>query len=109
MNAPTAHRNFPMPAVPSVCVLQVFQRISSFEKKPAKMGTPQIASQPVSIVAKVTGMYFFSPPIRRMSCSWCMPCMTEPEPRNRRALKKACVITWNIAATKAPTPHAKNM
>ena len=58
-----------MPAVPAVSLLQVFQRISSFEKKPAKMGTPQIASQPVSIVMKVMGMYFFNPPMRRMSCS----------------------------------------
>jgi hypothetical protein len=28
-----------------------------------------------------------------MSCSWCMPWMTEPEPRKSSALKKACVIT----------------
>ena len=38
--------------------LHVFQRISSFEKNPAKIGTPQIASQPVTIVANVIGMYF---------------------------------------------------
>jgi len=47
--------------------------MSSFEKNPAKNGMPQIANQPASIVANVIGMYFFSPPIRRMSCSWCMP------------------------------------
>jgi hypothetical protein len=49
--------------------LHVFHRISSLEKKPAKIGMPEIANHPVSMVAKVMGMYFFSPPIRRMSCS----------------------------------------
>jgi hypothetical protein len=33
-----------------------------------------------------------------MSCSWCMPWITEPAPRNSSALKKACVNRWNIAA-----------
>ena len=28
-----------------------------------------------------------------------MPWMTEPEPRNMSALKNACVIMWNSAAT----------
>ena len=43
-------------------------------------------------------MYFLSPPMRRMSCSWCMAMITEPAPRNSTALKKACVMRWNIAA-----------
>ena len=43
-------------------------------------------------------MYFFRPPILRMSCSSCMPWITEPEPRKSSALKKACVMTWKIAA-----------
>ncbi len=30
---------------------------------------PEIASQPIAIVMNVMGMYFFSPPIFRMSCS----------------------------------------
>ncbi len=52
---------------------KVLYRISSFEKKPAKIGIPEIASQPVSIVANVIGIYFFKLPIRRISCSWCIP------------------------------------
>ncbi len=38
-----------------------------------------------------------------------MACMTEPAPRKRHALKNACVMTWNIPATKDPTPQARNM
>src|SRR5215471_17477430 len=88
---------------------QTRQRISSFEKKPAQIGTPQIANQPAHIVSQVIGMYLRRLPMRRMSCSWCRPLITEPEPRNSCALKKACVITWKIAAMNAPTPHARNM
>ena len=50
-------------------------------------------------VAAVTGMNLRSMPIRRMSCSSCMPWMTEPDPRNSSALKKAWVTMWKIAAT----------
>ena len=69
--APTTHSSL-LTAVDgrlNAGALQVFQRISSFEKKPAKIGTPEIASQPVTMVAKVMGMYFLRPPMRRMSCS----------------------------------------
>ncbi len=31
---------------------------------------------------------------------------TEPEPRNRLALKKAWVKRWKTAAVQAPTPRA---
>ncbi len=34
----------------------------------------------------------------RMSCSSETAWMTEPEPRNSSALKKACVNRWKIAA-----------
>ena len=47
--------------------------------------------------------------MRRMSCSSCMPWITEPAPRNSSALKNACVIMWKIAALYAPTPTARNM
>ena len=50
-------------------------------------------------VPAVIGMSFLSAPMRRMSCSSCMPWITEPDPRNIRALKKACVTMWNTAAT----------
>ena len=35
--------------------------------------------------------------------------LTEPEPRNRQALKKAWVKRWNMAAVQAPTPRAITM
>ncbi len=70
VKAPTPQRILPVPAgKPPTPALQVFHRISSFEKKPAKGTMPQMASQPVTIVAKVMGMYRFKPPMRRMSCS----------------------------------------
>jgi hypothetical protein len=53
---------------------------------------------PISRVQYVIGMYFFSPPIRRMSCSWCSAMITEPAARNSSALKKACVMRWNMPA-----------
>ena len=74
-------------------------RISSFDQKPANGGTPAMASQPTMNVAAVTGMNLRSTPMRRMSCSSCIPWITEPDPRNSRALKKAWVIMWKIAAT----------
>ena len=78
-------------------------------KNPESGGTPAIASVPTIIVAKVTGRYCLSAPIRRMSCSPPMPWMTDPLPRNSSALKKPCVIRWNAPAAKAPTPVARNM
>ncbi len=71
--------------------------------------TPAIASHPTMNVIAVTGMNFRSAPMRRMSCSSCMPWITEPAPRNSSALKKACMIMWKIAALYAPTPAARNM
>ncbi len=78
-------------------------------KNPANGGMPEIASVPSIIVAKVTGMNFFSAPIFCMSCSPPIAWMTDPLPRNSSALKKACVIRWNTAAANAPTPVARNM
>ncbi len=75
------------------CAWFVASRISSFEKKPESGGTPAIASTPTRNVNQVTGMRVRSPPIFVMSCSWCMPRITEPAPRNSSALKNAWVIT----------------
>src|SRR6185369_9153601 len=55
------------------------------------------------------GMYLRSPPILRMSCSWCRAMMTEPAPRKSTALKKACVIRWKMAAEYADAPSATVM
>src|SRR5660398_246703 len=49
------------------------------------------------------------PPIFLMSCSPETACITEPDPRNSSALKKACVTKWKMAATQAPTPRAMNI
>ena len=58
-----------------------------------------MASQPTMNVAAVTGMNLRSTPMYRMSCCSCIPWMTEPDPRNSSALKKAWVIMWKMAAT----------
>jgi hypothetical protein len=65
--------------------------------------------QPMSIVRCVFGSFARRPPMLRMSCSPDIAWITEPEPRKRRALKKAWVARWKIAAAKAPTPQARNM
>src|SRR5882757_5388992 len=54
-------------------------------------------------------MYLRSPPILRMSCSWCMAMMTDPAARNSSALKNACVIRWKMPALYAETPSATVM
>ena len=69
------------------------------DQKPANGGTPAIASQPMMNVPAVIGISLRSAPILRMSCSWCMPWITEPDPRNSSALKNAWVTMWKIAAT----------
>ena len=83
--------------------------MSSLLQKPANGGTPAMASQPMMNVIAVTGMILRSAPMRRMSCSWCIPWMTAPEPRNSSALKNAWVTMWKMAAVYAPEPTARNM
>ena len=58
---------------------------------------PAMATLPIHMVRKVTGILSLSPPMQRMSCSPLMAWMTEPEPRKSRALKKAWVIRWKTA------------
>ena len=65
---------------------------------------PMIASQPITKVIQVIFMYLRRPPKRRMSTWSCMPCMTEPAPRNMLALKKPCASRWMIASAYAPPP-----
>ena len=83
--------------------------IASFEKKAARNGTPEIVSVAMKNVQYVRGIFFARPPMRRMSCSPPIAWITEPAPRKRQALKKACVVTWNMPSVKAPTPQARNM
>ena len=72
--------------------------MSSFDQKPENGGTPEMASHPIMNPKAVRGITLRRAPMRRMSCSSCMPWITEPEPRNRQALKKAWVIMWKMAA-----------
>ena len=74
-------------------------RISSFDQNPESGGIPEIVSQAIAIVANVMGILRARPPMRVMSCSPCMPWITDPAPRKSRALKNACVIRWNTPAT----------
>ena len=83
--------------------------MASLEKKPEKPGKPTSAKVPMSIVNQVMGMTFHSPPILRMSCSWCRAIITEPAARNSNALKKAWVARWKIPAAYAETPSATVM
>jgi hypothetical protein len=73
------------------------QRISSLEKNPASGGSPAIAAVAMAKVTKVTGIFLARPPIFRRSCSPDSAWMTLPAPRNRQALKNACVVRWNTA------------
>src|SRR5580765_6146916 len=90
--------------MPKCPVAQASARISSLLKKPEKNGTPAIASVATAIVACVHGSLGASPPMFRMSCSSESAWITEPAPRNRSALKNACVMTWKMPAPNAPTP-----
>ena len=49
------------------------------------------------------------PPMSFFMSKLCTEWATEPEPRNRPALKKAWVKRWNTAAVHAPTPRAMAM
>jgi hypothetical protein len=60
-------------------------------QKPESGGMPARASEPIRNVQCVTGITFRSPLKRRMSITCPIECITEPAPRNNRALKKACV------------------
>ena len=51
----------------------------------------------------------FMPPMSSFMSKLCTEWATEPEPRKRPALKKACVNRWNSAAVQAPTPSAITM
>ena len=84
--------------------MKASSKISSLLQKPAKGKIPARAKVPNRKVQKVMGIFRRSPPICIISCSSCAPWMTEPDPRNRRALKKAWVIRWKTPATKPPTP-----
>ncbi len=69
----------------------------SLENQPERKGKPLMASVPMKVAAKVSGIFLESPPIWRMSLV-CTAWMTEPAQRKSRALKAACVVRWNSPA-----------
>ena len=84
-------------------------RIGSFEKKPEKAGMPTSARAPTRNAHFVHGISAPTPRSLRMSCSSAIAWMTSPAVMKSSALKKACVMRWNIPFEKAPTPTAMNM
>ena len=78
-------------------------RSSSFDQNPASGGTPASASEPTRNVQKVSGISSRRPPISFMSLEW-TAWMTEPAPRNRSALKNACVKRWKNPAVRPAGP-----
>ena len=78
-------------------------------KNPANGGMPAMARTATANVACVRGRWRRRPPILQMFCSPDIAWMTEPAPRNRSALKKACVMRWKMEAENAPTPAASIM
>jgi hypothetical protein len=73
--------------------------MSSLLKKPERKGKPERARDPTMKVTAVHRILPKSFPWRVMSTSPPTACITLPEPRKRRALKKAWVKRWKMAAT----------
>ena len=72
--------------------------ISSLENQPEVPGNPASASEPMISIAAVNGIAFRKPFILSMSWTFAIAAMIEPAAMKSRALKKAWVIRWNIAA-----------
>ena len=68
------------------------------EKNPDMNGNAASASAPMVISFDVIGIAFRRPPIRLMSWVPAIAEITEPAAMKRSALKKACVMSWNIPA-----------
>ena len=68
------------------------------EKKPENGGMPASARPPTTMQPNVNGIALRKPPI--LSRSWvpAIAAITEPAAMNSSALKKACVIRWNMPA-----------
>src|SRR5215831_9943575 len=79
------------PTIGKYGVAQAEARMASLEKKPAARGRPAMAYVAHWKVRNVCGILSFRPPMKRRSCSPLMAWITEPDPRKRQALKKACV------------------
>ena len=85
--------------------------ISSLEKNPENGNTPHSARVEITHVVNVIGITLRRPPMSFfMSKEWCDALwLIEPAPRNRHALKNACVKMWNTAGSHAPAPRPSIM
>ena len=72
--------------------------ISSLEKKPLNGGTPDSARPPISMQPNVNGIALRKPPILSRFWTPAIAAITEPAAMKSSALKKACVIRWNMPA-----------
>ena len=68
------------------------------EKKPENGGMPDSARPPTTMQPNVNGIARRKPPILSRSCVPAIAAITEPAAMNSSALKKACVIRWNMPA-----------
>ena len=68
------------------------------EKKPENGGMPLSARPPTTKQPNVNGIALRKPPILSMFCSPAIAAITEPAAMKSSALKKACVIRWNMPA-----------
>ena len=68
------------------------------EKKPENGGMPDSARPPTTMQPNVNGIALRKPPMRSRSWVPAIAAMTEPAAMNSSALKKACVIRWNMPA-----------
>ena len=86
-----------LPAAP--CSLKSAPMMGSLVKNPENGGMPMMARYARPKVTEVIGITRASPPYRRMFTSSFMPCMTDPAPRNRPALKNPWASSSAIANT----------
>ncbi len=78
-------------------MLKAAARTSSLDQNPARGNTAASASVPMIQVTNVTGIFFRRPPMSTMLLLW-TAWITDPEPRNSRALKKPWVKRWKMPA-----------
>ena len=72
--------------------------ISSLEKKPENGGMPDSARPPMIMQPYVNGIARRKPDMRSRSWMPAIAAITEPAAMKSSALKKACVIRWNMPA-----------
>src|SRR4030065_193462 len=80
----------------------------SLLEKPEEKGNPEVQSGGDRNVTEVIGLFLRRPPISVISWLW-IAWITDPEPRNRHALKAAWVVRCARPAVNPPTPRPRIM